>query len=86
MIQRKLFNQPLLFYLENEHRFMDPKQRLNKYAPKEWGKEQKRRVSTLTNIYAIISKLNRKTVVPQYVDNCYSKNKNIYSRNVYPVN
>nr|CAB3262931.1 uncharacterized protein LOC100185320 [Phallusia mammillata] len=34
--------------IENEHRFMDPKQRLNKYAPKEWGKELKRRDSDLS--------------------------------------
>ncbi|CAK8676491.1 unnamed protein product [Clavelina lepadiformis] len=29
--------------VEKEHRFMDLKQRLSKYAPKEWGKDQKRK-------------------------------------------
>uniref|UniRef100_F6XNI1 FERM domain-containing protein n=2 Tax=Ciona intestinalis TaxID=7719 RepID=F6XNI1_CIOIN len=34
--------------IENEHRFMDTKQRLSKYAPKEWGKDLKRRASDLS--------------------------------------
>ena len=34
-----------VFCAENEHRFLDLKQRMAKYAPKEWGKELRRRVS-----------------------------------------
>ena len=37
----------ILFFVfaDNEHRFMEKNQRLTKYAPKDWGKELKRRVS-----------------------------------------